>query len=92
MISTTPSRLPLAPAVPQAVMDRFEKRFGCKCMEGFGMSEIGIPIHTTLYDRRPGSCGKPLPIYEINLVDDEDNEVHSECGEIIFRPKEPFTA
>ena len=77
---------------PQAVMDRFEKRFGCKCMEGFGMSEIGIPIHTTLYDRRPGSCGKPLPIYEINLVDDEDNEVPPGVpGEIIFRPKEPFT-
>jgi carnitine-CoA ligase len=77
---------------PQAVMDRFEKRFGCKCMEGFGMTEIGIPVHTTLYDRRPGSCGKPLPIYEIKLVDDEDNEVPPGVpGEIIFRPKEPFT-
>ena len=77
---------------PQAVMDRFEKRFGCTCMEGFGMSEIGIPVHTTLYDRRPGSCGKPLPIYELKLVDDEDNEVPPGVpGEIIFRPKEPFT-
>ncbi len=36
--------------------------------------------------------GKPLPIYEINLVDDEDNEVPPGVpGEIIFRPKEPFT-
>lgn len=77
---------------PQAVMERFEKRFGCKCMEGFGMTEIGIPVHTTLTDRRPGSCGKPLPIYEIKLVDDEDNEVPPGVpGEIIFRPKEPFT-
>ncbi|MBP1738595.1 MAG: ATP-dependent acyl-CoA ligase [Deltaproteobacteria bacterium] len=77
---------------PQAVMDRFEKRFGLKCMEGFGMTEIGIPVHTTLYDRRPGSCGKPLPIYEIKLVDDEDEEVPPGVpGEIVFRPKEPFT-
>jgi crotonobetaine/carnitine-CoA ligase len=77
---------------PQAVMDRFEKRFGCTCMEGFGMTEIGIPVHTTLYDRRPGSCGKPLPIYEIKLVDDGDDEVPPGVpGEIIFRPKEPFT-
>jgi crotonobetaine/carnitine-CoA ligase len=63
-----------------------------KCMEGFGMTEIGIPVHTTLYDRRPGSCGKPLPIYEIKLFNDDDNEVPvEEPGEIVFRPREPFT-
>jgi crotonobetaine/carnitine-CoA ligase len=77
---------------PQPVMDRFEKRFGLKCLEGFGMTEIGIVIHTTPYDRRPGSCGKVLPIYEVRLVDDEDNEVPpNEPGEITFRPKEPYT-
>ena len=76
---------------PQDVMDRFEKRYGLKCMEGFGMTEIGIPVHTTLYDRRPSSCGKPLPIYEIKLFDDEDNEVPANVpGEIVFRPKESF--
>jgi len=77
---------------PQDVIDRFEKRFGLRCMEGFGMTEIGIPVHTTLYDRRPHSCGRPLPIYEIKLFDDEDNEVPVGVpGEIVFRPKEPFT-
>lgn len=87
-----PVRIAFGAGCPQAVMDRFEKRFGLKCMEGFGMTEIGIVIHTTLYDRRPGSCGKVLPIYEVELVDDEDNEVPvGEPGEIIFRPKEPFT-
>ena len=45
-----------------------------------------------VYDRRPGSCGKPLPIYEIKLFNDEDNEVPvGEPGEIVFRPREPFT-
>ena len=73
---------------PQAVMDRFEKRFGCICMEGFGMSEIGIPVHVTMDDRRPGSCGKVLDIYDVKLVDDEDEEVPvGEPGEIIFRPE-----
>ena len=77
---------------PQAVMDRFEKRFGCVCLEGFGMSEIGIPVHVRVHDRRPGSCGKVLDIYEVKLVDDEDNEVPvGEPGEIIFRPKLPYT-
>ena len=77
---------------PQAVMDEAEKRFGFKCLEGFGMTEIGIPVHVRVDDRRPGSCGKPLDIYEVKLVDDEDNEVPvGQPGEIIFRPREPFT-
>ncbi len=85
-------RVAFGAGCPQAVMDRFEKRFGLTCMEGFGMTEIGIPVHTTLYDRRPGSCGKPLPIYEIRLFDDLDNVVPvGEPGEIVFRPLEPFT-
>lgn len=87
-----PVRIAFGAGCPQSVMDYFEKRFGLTCMEGFGMTEIGIPVHTTLYDRRPGSCGTPLPIYEIKLFDDEDNEVPvGEPGEIAFRPREPFT-
>jgi carnitine-CoA ligase len=77
---------------PQAVMDEAEKRFGFKCLEGFGMTEIGIPVHVRVDDRRPGSCGKPLDIYEVKLVNDEDNEVPvGQPGEILFRPREPFT-
>jgi crotonobetaine/carnitine-CoA ligase len=87
-----PVKIAFGAGCPQNVMDYFEKRFGLKCMEGFGMTEIGIPVHTTLYDRRPGSCGQPLPIYEVKLFDDNDDEVPpDEPGEIVFRPKEPFT-
>lgn len=82
----------LSGGCPQDVMERFETRFGVKCLEGWGMTEVGIPVHTTLLDRKPGSCGQPLPIYEIKLLDDEDNEVLVGVpGEICFRPKEPFT-
>jgi crotonobetaine/carnitine-CoA ligase len=87
-----PVRIAFGAGCPQNVMDEFEKRFGLTCMEGFGMSEIGIAIHVTLNDRKPGSCGKVLDICEIKLVDDYDNEVPiGEPGEIIFRPKEPYT-
>jgi crotonobetaine/carnitine-CoA ligase len=72
-------------------MEEVEARFGIKCLEGFGMTEIGIPIHVRVDDRRPGSCGKPMDIYELKLFDDEDNEVPvGEIGEFVFRPKEPF--
>jgi crotonobetaine/carnitine-CoA ligase len=71
-------------------METVEKRFGIKCLEGFGMTEIGIPIHVRVNDRRSGSCGKPMDIYEIKLFDDQDNEVPvGEIGEIVFRPREP---
>jgi crotonobetaine/carnitine-CoA ligase len=87
-----PVRIAFGAGCPQSVMDRFEKRFGLKCMEGFGMTEIGIPVHTTLYDRRPGSCGKPLPIYDIRIFNDDDDEVPAGVeGEIVFRPLEPYT-
>lgn len=87
-----PVRIALGAGCPPGVMDQVERRFGLTCLEGFGMSEIGIPIHTRVDDRRPGSCGKPLDIYDIRLVDDEDAEVPvGESGEIVFRPNEPFT-
>ena len=85
-------RIAFGAGCPQAVMDQVEKRFGMTCVEGFGMTEIGIPIHVSPTDRRPGSCGKALDIYEIKLVDDNDAEVPvGEPGEIVFRPKEAFT-
>jgi crotonobetaine/carnitine-CoA ligase len=86
-----PIRIALGAGCPPAVMEEVEKRFGIKCLEGFGMTEIGIPIHVTVNDRRPGSCGKPMDIYEIKLFDDQDKEVPvGEVGEIVFRPREPF--
>jgi crotonobetaine/carnitine-CoA ligase len=86
-----PIRIALGAGCPQAVMEEVEKRFGMKCLEGFGMTEIGIPIHVRVNDRRPGSCGKPMDIYEIKLFDDQDNEVPAEeVGEIVFRPRDPF--
>jgi len=86
-----PIRIALGGGCPAVVMEEAEKRFGIKCLEGFGMTEIGIPIHVRVNDRKPGSCGKPMDIYEIKLFDDQDNEVPTgEIGEIVFRPREPF--
>jgi crotonobetaine/carnitine-CoA ligase len=86
-----PARIAFGAGCPAAIMDEVEARFGIKCLEGFGMTEIGIPIHVRVNDRRPGSCGKPMDIYDLKLFDDEDNEVPvGDIGEFVFRPKEPF--
>ena len=85
-----PARIAFGAGCPAAIMEEVETRFGIKCLEGFGMTEIGIPIHVKVDDRRPGSCGKPMDIYDVRLFDDEDNEVPiGDVGEIVFRPKEP---
>jgi carnitine-CoA ligase len=86
-----PARIALGAGCPPAVMEEVEKRFGIKCLEGFGMTEIGIPIHVKVDDRRRGSCGKPMDIYEVKLFNDRDEEVSTgEIGEIAFRPLAPF--
>ena len=87
-----PARIALGAGCPANVMREVEERFGIMCLEGFGMSEIGIPIHVRTTDRREGSCGKPMDIYDIRLVDDHDEPVPvGEPGEIVFRPREPYT-
>ena len=86
-----PARIALGAGCPPAVMEEVEERFGIKCLEGFGMTEIGIPIHVRVNDRRRGSCGKPMDIYEVKLFNDCDEEVPAgEIGEIVFRPLAPF--
>lgn len=84
-------RIAFGAACPPDVMAQLEKRFGFMCLEGFGMSEIGIVVHDDLVNRRKGSCGRVLDdIFEVKLFDDDDNEVAAgEIGEIVVRPKKP---
>ncbi len=89
--SDNPIRIALGGGCPQAVREEAEKRFEIKCLEGYGMTEIGIPIHVRMNDKRSGSCGKPMDIYEIKLFDNQDKEVpQGDVGEIVFRPLKPF--
>lgn len=72
--------------------EEFERRFGVKLIEQFGQTESNLVTSLPRDDRRPGSCGKPLPYYELKIVDDDDIEVPpGEVGEIVIRPLEPNT-
>lgn len=78
-------------ACPPDVMQHLENRFGFECLEGFGMSEIGLAVHDAIGNRRTGSCGKVLDdLFEVKLFNDDDEEVAvGEIGEIVVRPKKP---
>lgn len=88
-----PARIALGVPVPSDLERPFEKRFGLKLIQAFGATETGLVVTTPLYEETPvGSCGKPLPGYDVRIFDEDDNEVPSGVrGEFVFRPLEPFT-
>lgn len=90
--SDNPVRIAFGAACPPDVMRQLEERFGFVCLEGFGMTEIGIVIHDDINARRTGSCGRVLDEYfEAKLVNDDDIEVPvGEIGEIVVRPLQPY--
>ncbi|HEV8204351.1 MAG TPA: long-chain-fatty-acid--CoA ligase [Pyrinomonadaceae bacterium] len=73
--------------VPAEVLRRFEERFNCLVIEGYGLSESTCRSTFNPPDRRrrPGSCGVPIG-NEMSVVDEEDREVpNGELGEIVLR-------
>lgn len=60
---------------------------GRKMCEGFGQSESSVMIaNFKWFEPIPGSTGKPSPLYDIVLVDDEDNAVSAGTeGRIVVR-------
>ncbi len=75
-------------AMPVELMRSFEEAFGCKVLEGYGLSESS-PVASFNHpdrERKPGSIGTPIEGVEMKVVDDDGNEVEQgEVGEIVIR-------
>jgi long-chain acyl-CoA synthetase len=75
-------------SMPVEVMRGFEEAFGCKVLEGYGLSETS-PVASFNHpdrERKPGSIGTPLEGVEFRLVDDDRNDVAAgEIGEILIK-------
>ncbi len=75
-------------AMPVEVMKAFEDAFGCKVLEGYGLSETS-PVASFNHpdrERKPGSIGTPIEGVEMKVVDDDGGEVaQGEPGEILIR-------
>ena len=75
-------------AMPVEVMKGFEEQFGCKVLEGYGLSETA-PIASFNHpdrERKPGSIGTPIEGVEMKLVDDNGNDVDAgDVGEIVIK-------
>lgn len=56
------------------VFYRFKEATGLEVHEGFGQSETTVILANFGFDPiKPGSTGKPSPIYDIDIVDDDGN-------------------
>jgi long-chain acyl-CoA synthetase len=75
-------------ALPVEVLRGFDAAFGCKVLEGYGLSET---VATATFnppdrERKPGSIGLPVAGAELKIVDDHGDEVpQGERGELVMR-------
>ena len=75
-----PVRLAWGVPMPAFAAD-FEERFGLRLVEGYGLTDAGVPVYQPLDEpRRPGSCGRVIDEYELAIASD---------GEILVRAKDP---
>ena len=71
-------------ALNPEVFRQFEKSTGLQIMEGFGQTETTCALANLAgTTTKVGSMGKPVPLYDIRLLDADGNEVDiGETGEI----------
>ena len=76
-------------ALNPEVFRQFQKATGLEIMEGFGQSESTLIIgNLTGSSHKIGSMGKPVPLYDVHLLDADGNEVGiGESGEVCINIK-----
>ncbi|MBQ2714312.1 MAG: AMP-binding protein [Clostridia bacterium] len=85
-LSTVEHMTTAGEALNPEVFKQFEIATGLKIMEGFGQTETTVALANLAgTTARLGSMGRPVPLYDIRLVDHDDKEVAvGEVGEIVI--------
>ena len=74
-------------ALNPEVFYKFKEYTGLSLMEGFGQTETTLVIANFVWDTpKPGSMGKPSPMYDVDIVTPEGKSCEvGETGEIVIR-------
>lgn len=76
-------------ALNPEVYNRWLEYTGLKLMEGFGQTETVLTV-ANIYGMtpKPGSMGKPTPLFNVDIVDEDGNSLPAgETGEIVIHTK-----
>jgi crotonobetaine/carnitine-CoA ligase len=83
-----PVRIAFGAPCPVEIWEDFERRFGMKLVEVYGMTECPMSTENRLDNRRIGSAGKASMTYDVRIVDENDDFCGAdEPGEIVVRPR-----
>jgi long-chain acyl-CoA synthetase len=77
-----------AAPLPLEIVEPFEKKFGGRLMEGYGLTEASpvVSAHRLSGVRKLGSVGQPIPGVQVAIHDDDDRPVPTgELGEVCVR-------
>jgi carnitine-CoA ligase len=89
-----PLRLSWSVPVSDSWGPAFEKRFGLRILQGYGMTEFSVAVWGHIDDPLKSGCaGRVMDdFFELRIVDPETDEplAPMAVGEIAVRPKEPF--
>lgn len=74
-------------ALNPSVFEKWKELTGISLREGFGQTETTLTVGTFPWvEPRPGSMGLPNPLYGIDIVDEDGNQVEDNVnGEIVIR-------
>lgn len=74
-------------ALPEPIWQQWKERMGLDIIDGIGATEVyHIFLSNRPDDIRPGSSGKPVPGFDMRVVDDEGNDVpQGEIGNLILK-------
>lgn len=74
-------------ALPAPIWERWKEATGVDTIDGIGSTEVWhIFISNRPDDIRPGSSGKPVPGYEVRIVDEEFNDLPAgEVGNLLVK-------
>lgn len=90
--SANPVRACWGANMPAELYLPFEERFALTVIEVYGSTEGGTPLYMPWDDRRPGTCGRPIPGFQVTILDGEDRELPpGQVGELAIRPDRPDT-
>ena len=74
-------------ALPAPIWQQWKERTGIDIIDGIGSTEVyHIFISNSPDDIKPGASGRPVPGYEVRIVDEDNNDVpQGEIGNLILR-------